>query len=179
MSRRGWSPGTIVALGVDGMAARRIGVGAQLTFLLDGEERSVELGKVASVRRGGRRVVQLLDLWVASLLPGELLDLSFEILAEDDDGAAVRSPPIDGVRLASGYVAIASSRLWWDGCRDGVPHGMLVRSVVVHAPPASARCPVDLPAEPAPAPPLESKYARVLPAIAFRYPAVEWRLRTG
>lgn len=161
------------------MVARRIGAGLRLTFLHEGQETGVELGKVASVRRGGRRVVQLLDLWVASGLPGELLDLSFEILAEDDDGREVSSSSVDAVRLASGYVGIVTRRLWWDGCRDGVPHGMLVRAIVVHAPPPGALFPVTAPPKPTPARAIDPKYARVLPAIAFGYPPVEWRLRTG
>jgi hypothetical protein len=159
------------------MTLQSTGDGSRISFALDDAERRVDLESVASVRRGGRRVVQLLDLWVASLLPGDLLDLRFEIVAEDAYGAVVRSVLLDGVRLTKGFVAIGTRRLWWDGPRDGVPHDLVVRSVVVHRPPPAVRAPATPPPPRAPA--ILPAFARVLPAIAFRYPAVEWRLRTG
>ncbi|HEY8086451.1 MAG TPA: hypothetical protein VIF09_01360 [Polyangiaceae bacterium] len=159
------------------MALQSTDDGSRLSFALDDAERRVDLESVASVRRGGRRVAQLLDLWVASLLPGDLLDLKFEIVAEDASGVAVRSAFLDGVGLTRGFVAIGTRRLWWDGPRDGVPHGLVARSVVVHGPPPTVRAPVTPP--PTRPPAAVPALVRVLPAIAFRYPAVEWRLRTG
>jgi hypothetical protein len=84
---------------------------------------------VVTLRRGGRRVAPLSDLWVASGIPVDLLDATFEIVADDARGATVRSRPIDGVALLRAFVELSSHRLWWDGPREGLLHGLVVRSI--------------------------------------------------
>jgi hypothetical protein len=103
----------------------------EIAFVLSGKRRRVPLASVAAVRRGGRPVAPLVDLWVASALPGDLFDSRFEIVAEDSTGNAVWSAPIDGLLLPRAFVEIATRRFWWDGPRAGLPHGLVVRSVVV------------------------------------------------
>lgn len=106
---------------------------------MDGQRRTVDPGWVVTVRRGGRRVVPLVDLWVASLLPGDLVDMAFAIVAEDATGAAVLSPPLEGACLPRAFIDWSSHRLWWDGPRSGIPHGLAVRSVVMRRPPLAGR----------------------------------------
>ena len=101
--------------------------------MLDGKRRRVPLASVAAVRRGGRLVAPLVDLWVASALPGDLFDSRFELVAEDSTGNTVWSAPIDGLLLPRAFVEIASLRFWWDGPRGELPHGLVVHSVVVRS----------------------------------------------
>jgi hypothetical protein len=107
--------------------------GRQIPFVLDGKRRRVPLASVAAVRRGGRPVAPLVDLWVASALPGDLFENCFEIVAEDATGKTVCSVPIDGPLLTRAFVDVATLRLWWDGPNAGVPHGLVVQSVVIRS----------------------------------------------
>ncbi len=73
----------------------------------------------------------LVDLWVASALPGDLFNSRFEIVAEDPTGRGTGSVPIDGLLLPRAFVDVSTLRLWWDGPNVGVPHGLVVQSVVI------------------------------------------------
>jgi hypothetical protein len=113
------------------MSGARAKNGLRITFIMNGKQRRVRLASVAAVHRGGRLVVPLIDLWVASQLPGDLPDMEFEIVAEGvtDDGVA--PPAIAGPSLPRAYLEVQTRRLWWDGPRNGLPHGRVVRSVVI------------------------------------------------
>ena len=163
--------GTIVALTRAAMS-RRGDEPVSVSFTLDGEERGVNLRAPGAVRRAGRRMVQLVDLWVASLLPGDLLDLAFELVAVDTGGTVVRRR-LDGLTFMRGLVAVTTRQLWWaEGEREGLPHGLFLREVTVHhAPPSpeEAPRPAAPPARPAPS---ATILARVLPIARRPYPAV-------
>ena len=89
----------------------------------------MRLTSVAAIHRGGRLVVPLVDLWVATLSPGDLPDLEFEVVAEGLTEDAVR--PIAGANLPRAYLELITRRFWWDGPYNGLPHGRVVRSVIV------------------------------------------------
>jgi len=105
----------------------------EIAFVLNGKRRRVPLASVAAVRRGGRLVAPLVDLWVASALPGDLFDSRFEIVADDSMGKTVWSAAIDGLLLPRAFVETATIRFWWDGPRAELPHGLVVQSVVVRS----------------------------------------------
>lgn len=117
-------------------------------------------------------MVQLIDLWVASLLPGDILDLTFEIVAVTADGQTVRSSPLDGLRFARGYIVLATHEMWWEGPRTGTPHGLRAHTIHVADQDATlAQAPAS-----APGPSVTlANLARVLPHVATAYPSVEWR----
>jgi hypothetical protein len=98
---------------------------------MDGNERRVRLTSVAAIQRGGRLVVPLVDLWVAASLPGDLPDLEFEVVAEGLTEEAVSPPAIAGPNLPRAYLELITRRFWWDGPYNGLPHGRVVRSVII------------------------------------------------
>ncbi len=102
-----------------------------LAFRCYGEERHADLLAPVAVRRGGRRVVPLVDLWVASGLPGHLLDLVFAIETCDAAGGERTVLEVDAQRFARGYVTLGSRELWWPDAADAVPGGRVVRAVTV------------------------------------------------
>jgi hypothetical protein len=102
---------------------------------MNGKQRRVRLASVAAIRRGGRLVVPLVDLWVATLLPGDLPDMEFEVVAEGETQDGARAPAIAGVSLPRAYLELMTRRLWWDGPCNGLPHGRVVRSVVINGRP--------------------------------------------
>ena len=117
------------------MSERRGRGEPQISFLVDGRRRRVSLSRVALVERGGRLVAPLLDLWVASALPGDLLDLQFEIVVELSHGRSATLPAIDGPGMTRAFVELSTGRLWWHGPRAGMPRGLMdglvIRSIVV------------------------------------------------
>ncbi len=145
-----------------------------ILFLAGGEERPVPVRAPAIVWRDGRRMVQLIDLWVASLLPGDLLDLGFEIVTAGPDGELRCSKPLDATRFARGFLDIATCELWWDDPGDCELSGTRALSVVVGPP-----TPPAAPEIPAPAPTVRSlsvsELHRLLPVTARGYPPVEVR----
>jgi hypothetical protein len=147
---------------------------ALISFVSDGKEKQVDLRAPRSVRRGGRWMVQLMDLWVASLIPGDVLDLAFEIVTTGDGDTDQRVVSLDALHFARGFIVPATRELWWDDPADRVVHGRCAQSIAVHkAPPPIAH------ASPPPAPPASdaSSVARIhnlLPHIAG-YPQVAWR----
>jgi hypothetical protein len=149
-----------------------------VTFVKDGEEHRVDIGAPRSIRRGRRRLVQLIDLWVASLLPGEFLDLRFSLVTSDDAGVVRRSPPLEALRFARGYVTRRDHKLFWEGAADSALNGLRLESIEV----APALAPV-LRIVPATAPPvrpapLKLDLRRLLPH-AHSYPQVQWVFRSG
>jgi hypothetical protein len=147
-----------------------------LAFVLDGDERGVDLRAPGVVRRAGRRMVQLVDLWVASLLPGDLLDLDFELVALGPDGDEIRTR-LDALTFTRGLVALCTRQLWWpEDARAHLPHGLVLRAVVVRRvprpSPEEAPRPATTPARPAPS---ATILARVLPIARTPYPPVVLR----
>ena len=152
--------------------ARRPPPASSITFVLDGEERRVDLRAPRSIRRGGRRVVQLIDLWVASLLPGDFLELTFEIVTSGSGGVRC-SAPLEALQFAHGFVDLDGRELWWDDPTATPLQGLRAQAIVV------------LDGEPrrtvVPPKPPESRVGpvldlhRLLPRATCGYPAVEWR----
>jgi len=85
-----------------------------VTFASEGGVRRVDLRAPIAVRRGSRWLVPLVDLWVASGLPGNLLDLAFEMITTDSVGGAIRTNTLDPQRFARGFVGLHGGQLWWD-----------------------------------------------------------------
>lgn len=127
-------------------------------------------------------MVSLIDLWVASMLPGCLLDLGFQIVATGAAGAVRACAPVDALLFARGFVAVASRELWWDDPADGALNGFRLQSIIVR--PADPS-PVPAPASPRPAARIEHRHlsvarlTRLLPHVAEAYPVVEWRSAAG
>jgi hypothetical protein len=101
-----------------------------ICVLFETEIRRVDLRAATPVRRRGRRVVQLIDLWVASLLPWDVLDLSFEIVGTGPTGEAFHSAPIGGLLLARAFVALSTHELSWAHSDDATPPGVRIESLV-------------------------------------------------
>jgi hypothetical protein len=178
--------GTIVALHVgmawlndrisqrtarQGSARRPTG---SITFVSNGEERRVDLGAPMPIRRGRDRMVQLIDLWVASLLPGDILDRTFEIVTSSARGAAQRVGTLDALHFARGFIVLGTCELWWRDPADGAFNGRCVESIVVRV----KAEPLPLVALPRPRvarAPSASDLRRLLPHTAAGYPFVEWR----
>jgi hypothetical protein len=102
-----------------------------ISFVSGGEVRRVDLRTPCAIRRGRRRVVQLLDLWVATMLPGELLDLTFTLVTCRDDRGRHLSARVDALTFAKGFITPATRELWWDDPADRRLQGQGVESVVV------------------------------------------------
>jgi hypothetical protein len=89
-------------------------------------------------------VVSLVDLFIATLLPDDLFDLTFEIATTHRDGprrARARRGPFDGLRLAHAYVAVETRTLHWDEGAPPIAEGARVDAVLVRRrapPPARA-----------------------------------------
>jgi hypothetical protein len=145
-----------------------------IPFVLDGESEPVALTAPAPVRRSGRSMVHLVDLWVASGLPGDVIDLAFEIVPP---GSTVPAARVEGLDFARGFLVLATRELWWERRRD-LPSGLCVGSVVVRAPVMEAAHPA-MPATVAPLtadmPSPLAALARVLPHATASFPAVRWR----
>jgi len=152
-----------------------------LTFELDGEPRTADIGAPMPIERNGTWMVSLMDLWVATMLPGDIFDLSFRMVtggASETDPASV----VDGMTFARGFIDIATRQLWWgDGVASALvgtcPRAILVTS---HAELARTRyAPTHHPAPTTPARLSVADLRRLLPIAAARYPAIEWRDGTG
>lgn len=116
-------------------------VARSLTFVSDGRRRRVDLRAPRPLRRDGQWMVRLMDLWVASGLPGDFLDLTFEIVTARSARAAVLEPEV----FARAYVLLATRELWRDDAQQQGPTGLRVRSIVVRAgAPAPAAAPPPL-----------------------------------
>jgi hypothetical protein len=156
----------------------RTGKDDSIIFVSDGQERHVNLHAPRPVRRKGRSMVSLIDLWVASLLPGSFLDLTFQIVASGAGGAVRANAPVDALLFARGFVAVTQHELWWDDPADAALNGFRLHSVVVRAdvsplPPSPPTRPEQTRA------PIVANLARILPVAAFGYPAVQWRSAVG
>jgi hypothetical protein len=123
--------------------------------------------------------VQLVDLWVATMMPWDVLDLTFDVVARAPDGPALVYGPIDGLHFAQGFVTLSTRELRWDDARQGTPHGLRAVAVIAHvrAEP-SAREPAPAPVMPLAAPVTPPNVLRLLPHAAA-YPAVKWRLASA
>jgi hypothetical protein len=117
-------------------------------------------------------MVSLMDLWVATLLPADVLDVTFEIVTDGGD-AARRSAPLDGLRFARGFIATTTRELWWEDAADRALQGARAHSVLVHVEPGPLALAEAVPSlQPAaPAPDLR----RLLPHASKTYPPVQWR----
>jgi len=102
-----------------------------ITFASEGEVRRVDLRAPIAVRRGSRWLVPLVDLWVASGLPGNLLDLAFEMITTDSVGGAIRTNTLDPQRFARGFVGLHGGQLWWDDPADAALNGSVARTIFV------------------------------------------------
>jgi hypothetical protein len=116
-------------------------------------------------------MVSLMDLWVATLLPADVLDVTFEIVTDEGD-AARRSAPLDGLRFGRGFIATTTRELWWENAADRALHGARAHSVLVHVEPGPLA-----PAEavPSPSPVAAAHLCRLLPHASRNYPPVQWR----
>ena len=150
-----------------------------ITFVCGTETRVVPLAAPVPVLRGDRLMVSLMDLWVATLLPGDFLDLSFEIVVTSKNGATQHLAPVDALQFARGHLAIDSRALAWeDGSADAEAAAVVTiivhdaASVIVTPPPVVA-------ATRAPAPSPMAGLERMLPRgfSADRYPSVAWRFK--
>jgi hypothetical protein len=93
-----------------------------MPFVLDGQTRDVDMCAPLPTRRGGLWVVSLADLWVASLFPGDLVDLAFGFTVLDPRRHGVRTlPPLDALLFAKGHLTIGTRELWWDDPSDVPP----------------------------------------------------------
>ncbi len=160
-----------------------------LKFMLDGEPRTADIGAPMPVERNGTWMVSLMDLWVATMLPGDIFDLSFRMVT-DDASEADPACLVDGMTFARGFLDIATRQLWWD---DGVASALVgtcprtilvttlaqVAQVVQPAHTRSSATRATPAAPPRPARLSVSDLRRILPLAATRYPAIEWRDATG
>lgn len=105
-----------------------------ILFLCDGEECRVSLRAPRPVRRGPKWMVRLINLWVATMLPGLLLDLEFEIVAARSGQVALPRPPVDAMRFARGHVGLTTRELLWDDPQDGALNGLVVEAIIARAP---------------------------------------------
>jgi hypothetical protein len=147
-----------------------------VTFVHEGHEHQVDIGAPRAIRRGRRRMVQLMDLWVASLLPGEFLDLRFSLVTSNQAGVVRRSAPLEALHFARGYVSRRERTLFWEEEEDGALNGLRLESIEVA--PALASVVRMVPAKTLPVrpPPLRLDLRRLLPH-AIHYPQVQWQFR--
>jgi hypothetical protein len=153
---------------------------ACLAFTSEGEERQVDLHAPRSVRRGGRWVVQLMDLWVASLLPGDVLDLTFEMTTHAAGGVDTRLTAIDALHFSRGFIVPTTRELWWEAAADRALHGRYAQAISVKRkaePPASVVIPTRPAEPPAPIDAVVGRVRDLLPHVAC-YPRVSWRFGT-
>lgn len=165
-----------------------------VTFVHEGHEHQVDIGAPRAIRRGRRRMVQLMDLWVASLLPGEFLDLRFSLVTSNQAGIVRRSAPLEALHFARGYVSRRERALFWEEEEDGALNGLRLESIEVA--PALATVVRMVPAKTlplvCPPPPLHTSHTRLLPPTrppprrldlrrllphAMPYPQVQWQFR--
>jgi hypothetical protein len=146
-----------------------------VTFTLEGQERRVDLRAPRPIRRDGRWMAHLMDLWVASSLPGEFLDLHFELVTSGPGDTIHRSRPLEPLHFARGMVDVTRRDLWWDDPADRVLIGLRMESVVVvrEAPPARDAAPESGVRRVAPV--SIDHLHRLLPRVVRAYPTVEWR----
>ena len=77
----------------------------------------------------GARVVALSDLWVASQLPGDLVDLSFDFVSDDGFRSTDKRRPRLGIAMfLKGYLDLATRDVLWNEGVD-VPWYYQVKSV--------------------------------------------------
>jgi hypothetical protein len=74
------------------------------------------------------RYVCIADVWAASMLPGDLVDLVFDFIGEDGFRTSARCPPIEGAMLSYGYLHATRRDLRWD---LDLPCAYRVRSVAM------------------------------------------------
>lgn len=156
-----------------------------ITFVSDGEERRVDLNAPRARRRKGRTMVHLMDLWVASLLPGDFLDLRFEIVTTGSGGAVRCSHAIEALEFSRGTIDVDSHTLSWDTPGGHLLNGLRALSIVV-IPTASSQVvsikPIASPATVASTKPTVHRISsvadlqRLLPYVPRVYPKVELRL---
>lgn len=151
-----------------------------ITFVCGTETREIPLSAPVPVLRGDRLMVSLMDLWVATLLPGDFLDLSFEIVVTSKSGAVQHLAPVDALRFARGHLAIDSRALaWGDGSADAEAAAVVTIIVRDAASEIASPPPPVLAAPRATAPSAMSRLERMLPRgfSADRYPSVAWRFK--
>ncbi len=141
---------------------------------LEADVSRVDLRTLATLRRGGRSVVPLIDLWVASLLPWDVFDLSFEIVGTGPDGEPFRSAPVGGLLLASAFVTLSSHEVVWDVSDEITPPGVRIESLVASVDEAPRPLVVRSSAMPTGVATL-ANLSRVLAPTPEDYPPVEWR----
>jgi hypothetical protein len=103
-----------------------------LTFLQDGDPRTVDIGAPMPVERDGEWVVPLMDLWVATMLPGDVFDLTFRILTSSVASESDPSFLVQGMVFAGGHIAIATRELWFSDPAGVHLAGVCPRAIVVN-----------------------------------------------
>jgi hypothetical protein len=153
--------------------ARRRHVTPGIGFVLEGEERHVDLRAPRPIRMDGRLMVPLIDLWVASLLPGDLLDLSFAIVTSGPEGSARCSPSLEPLLFARGFIDVETRQLRWDDPAECAIHGQRAHTVVVSA---RAKATAQAPVMPPPDRSISvAELRRLLPHAVDSYPPVVLR----
>jgi hypothetical protein len=75
---------------------------------------TIDLGALASRRIGAGNYVCLADVWTASQLPGDLVDLVFDFVAEDGFRPSRAHPCVGGTTFARGFLHRGRRDVLWD-----------------------------------------------------------------
>jgi hypothetical protein len=79
----------------------------------------VDLRRISSTLGRPDGGVRLDELWFASRLPGELIDLSFDFLGDDGFRASLHTgTELSGAHLAKGFINVASRDLFWEATAE-------------------------------------------------------------
>ena len=90
-------------------------VGTSRMTMMRGEcTATIDLATLATRPFDGEPYVCLADLWAASMLPGDVLDLAFDFVGEDGFRTSARCASIDGAMLPHGYLHASRRDLHWD-----------------------------------------------------------------
>ena len=140
-----------------------------LTFVHDGRTVMVDLGAPMPVWRAGMRMVRLIDLWVATMLPEDVLDVRFTLVTS---GSPAQVVTVDGLSFARGFIALDTRALFWPDGENAPLAGSRATTIVAHGS-ASARKERGASAGRV-APVVDLR--KLLPILSAPYPTVAWRL---
>jgi hypothetical protein len=147
-----------------------------IPFVHDGRTVRVDLGAPMQVSRDGTRMVGLIDLWVSTMLPGDIFDMRFTLLAaaSGSSGAASEVVSVDGLSFARGFLAVGTRELFWPDRENAGVVGARVDAIVTSGCVARARAPRAR----APRAPRTRgiDLRRILPMLSTPYPPIAWRV---